>query len=103
MGIGILVNGLIVGALAKLLIETDDSRLCARIYGGYIAGITVLSYVQGRIGILLGLAFGVPMIVAGYLFFGILRRVNPVSLRWWMILLGFIVAPVVVGELLRRI
>lgn len=90
---------LILVALVKVLIETENVVLCAGIYTGLSAFISLL----------FGESFQVIVIVAlitfaiYYVYFWLLSRFIDGGLMFWLILIGGLLAPFILGIALAAI
>jgi len=78
---------LVVGALIKLLLETDKPAMCAGIYAVLASGLSLL-FVHSVVGVLiaLGIRFGL-----AYAYFWLLARFQDSGVFWLIMILGIVV------------
>ena len=85
----VIVQGIVLVALIKILIETEDPKLCAGIYTGLLAVILLL-FGTPWLSLLLTLAISGAYCFA---YFWLLARFLGAGMIWWLILIAGIIAP----------
>ena len=90
---------LILVALVKVLIETENALLCAGIYTGLSALISLL-FGESFQGVVIGAAITFAYV---YVYFWLLSRFIDGGLMFWLILIGGLLAPFVLSIALAAI
>ena len=95
------LSAIFLAALAKLLIETENPKLCAAVYGGIVLVTSMFTWLIGRLTLTAAiLTFALGTIWA-FIYFSVLNQFDFGTTPWWAFLIVGMFVPTVATAAFR--